>query len=171
MTDRFDSAPRMGRVGVHRAPERSWWRWWMTLVVAAAACLVLVVGGLGALQLLQVGSVDTSLPTGPEPVTDPTALPEGTTITVLDASGTGAADAVAATLQAGSWPVAAVADASEQRATTIVYYQGADLEAAALGVAQVVGAATTEATEQALSGSTITVVVGTGAAPEPSSTP
>lgn len=171
MTDRFDDVPRMARVGVHRSTERTWWRWWMTAIVAAAACVVLVVGGLGALQLLQVGGVDTSLPTGPEAITDPSALPEGTSITLLDASGTGAADAVAATLQSGGWPVAAVADASEQRATTTVYYQGADLEAAALGIAQAIGVDATEATDQALSGSTITVIVGSGAAPEPSSTP
>ncbi|SDH30060.1 LytR C-terminal domain-containing protein [Agrococcus jejuensis] len=171
MTDRFDGAPRMGRVGVHRSTERSWWRWWMTAIVAAAACVLLVVGGLGALQLLQVGSVDTSVPTGPEPITDPAALPEGTTITVLDASGAGAADAVAATLQGGGWPVAAVADASEQRDATTVYYQGADLEAAALGIAQAIGVEATEVTDQPLSGSTITVIVGTGVEPEPSSTP
>lgn len=173
MTDRFDAAPRVGRVGVHRAPERSWWRWWMTAVVAAAACVVLVVGGLGALQLLRVGGVDTSLPTGTEPLTDPAALPDGTTITVLDASGAGAADAVAATLQSGGWPVAATAEASEQRASTTVYYQGDDLEAAALGVAQAIGVDAVEATDQALSGSTITVIVGVGAGevPEQSSTP
>lgn len=171
MTDRFDVPPRMGRVGVHRATERSWWRWWMTAVVAAAACVVLVVGGLGALQMLRVGGVDTSAPTGPEPITDPAALPEGTSITVLDASGAGAADAVAATLQSGGWPVAAVADASEPRTTTTVYYQGADLEGAALGIAQAIGVQATEATDQPLSGSPITVIVGSGAEPEPSSTP
>lgn len=173
MTDRFDAVPRAGRVGVHRATERSWWRWWMTAVVAASACVVLVVGGLGALQLLRVGGVDTSAPTAPAPITDPAALPEGTTITLLDASGANAADAVSATLQGAGWPVAAVADASEQRASTTVYYQGADLEAAALGVAQVIGVDATEATDTPLSGSTITIIVGTGAepAPEPSSTP
>ncbi|QCR19896.1 LytR C-terminal domain-containing protein [Agrococcus sp. SGAir0287] len=171
MTDRFDVPPRLGRVGVHRAPERSWWRWWMTVIVAAAACVVLVVGGLGALQLLRVGEVDTSIPVGPEPITDPAALPDGTTITVLDASGADAADPIAASLEGAGWPVAAVADASEQRATTTVYYQG-DLEAAALGVAQVIGVSAVESTDQALSGSPITIIVGDGSGePAPSASP
>jgi len=170
VTDRFDQPPRLGRVGVHREPERGWWRWWMTVVVAAAACVVLVVGGLGALQLLRVSDVDTSMPTGPEPITDPTALPEGTTITVLDASGAGAAGEVAAALQAAGWPVAAIADASEQRATTTVYFQG-ELEPYALGVAQTIGIGEAESTDQPLSGSTITVIVGTGAEPAPSASP
>ncbi len=170
MTDRFDQPPRLGRVGVHRVPERSWWRWWMTAIVAAAAIVVLTVGGLATLQLLRVGGVDTSDVAGPEAVSDPSTLPEGTTVTILDASGSDRGDQVSATLQAAGWPVVAVADASEGRASSTVYYQG-DLEPFALGVAQAAGIGATEATDEALSGSTITIIVGAADEPAASEAP
>ncbi|MFC7432473.1 MULTISPECIES: LytR C-terminal domain-containing protein [unclassified Agrococcus] len=170
MTDRFDHPPRLGRVGVHRLPERSWWRWWMTAIVAAAAAVVLTVGGLGMLQLLRVGGIETTEVAGPEAVTDPAALPEGTTVTILDASGAGRGQEVSAALQAAGWPVVAVADASEGRESSTVYYQG-DLEPYALGLAQTLGTDATEATAEPLSGSTLTVIVGASDEPAPSPTP
>lgn len=165
MNDRFDARAHLDRVGVHRAPETRWWRWWMTAVVAVASCVLLTTAGLFALSTLRTGEPPT-LPdfAGPVAVTDPSTLDPAVTITVLDAAGdgeaAGAGERAGATLTEAGWPVAAVGPANEERATTVVYFEGEALEGAALGVVEVLGVGSVAPSDGAGSGSPITVVVG-----------
>lgn len=165
MTDRFDTRVRLRRVGVHRAPETRWWRWWMTAIVAVAACVVLTAAGLWALSSLRADDAPTpTLAEQPDPLTDPSALPDDVTVSVLDGTGDAeAATAVAASLTDAGWPVAAEASADESLDETIVYYAGDDLQAAALGLVAQLGTGTVVPVEDPIAGTPLTVALGADA--------
>ena len=162
--DRFDDIPDdLIRVGAHRSPAKRG-RGWIGFAWAALATGVLVVGGLYALSLVNPaisfelpdfgnGGVaqpgDSSTPE-PEatPLTDPALVDPalGLSISVLNGSPTDKQqDAVVAQLTQAGWgpPTfpgisGAVAGARDQEAT-VIYYNGAQFEPIALGLAELLG--------------------------------
>lgn len=145
--DRFDEVPReRGRVGAHRA-ENPRMRGWVILLWAIIATIVLVAAGIFG-SLIVSGRVTLF----PEPTPTPTPIPEVTpvidtsfTVLVLNATPErGLATLTKAEIVAAGWPEASVvaseAGSQDFEATTIYYYLPED-EAAALGLAGVIGGA------------------------------
>jgi len=157
--DRFDDIPdELVRVGAHRSPAKRG-RGWVAFAWAALATGVLVVGGLYGLSRVnpaisfelpviaggdgQPGSTATPEPEV-EPLTDPTLVDPALnlSISVLNGSPTdGLQQSAADQIELAGWPKpsAAVAGAREET-TTSIYYNGAQYEAIALGLAQLIGA-------------------------------
>ncbi|MFG6443916.1 LytR C-terminal domain-containing protein [Microbacterium sp. P06] len=144
--DRFDDlADESGRVGAHRA-ENPRMRGGVILLWAVIATIVLGAAGIFA-SLLISGRV-TLFPT-PEPTSSvapaPTAvIDSSSTVIVLNASGqAGLATQVREVLVAAGWTMESVlpGDAGTSFETTTVYYSQPEDEAAAAGVAEVIGGA------------------------------
>jgi hypothetical protein len=180
--DRFDQLPDdLTRVGAHRGPAPRG-RGWIAFAWAALATGLLVVGGLYGLSRVNpdiqftlpdfgggAGDPDTEVTTAPPvtPITDPALADPAYTYTfsVLNASPTEKQqDAVELQLQAAGWPDESISGANAAQRDieqTQIYYNGAQYEAVALGVAQLLG------TDPSLvrnsdfySGGAITIVVG-----------
>lgn len=157
--DRFDDIPDdLTRVGAHRAPApRS--RGWIGLAWAAAATVVLVAGGLFGLSMLNPdlgitipGTGGTSTAQDPDAgsgetpaVVEPALDPE-VAITVLNGTATaGLATAVGDSLEEKGWGGAALGigsranAASDDVATTQIYFSDAAHEAAVLQLIQDLG--------------------------------
>lgn len=156
--DRFDDIPDdLTRVGAHRAPApRS--RRWIGLAWAAAATVVLVAGGLFGLSMLNPdlgitipGAGENSTAQNPDTgggdaaVVEPALDPE-VAITVLNGTTTsGLATAVGDSLEEKGWGGAALGigsranAASDDVATTQIYYSDAAHEAAVLQLIQDLG--------------------------------
>lgn len=157
--DRFDDLPAdLTRVGAHRAPAKRG-RGWVRFAWAALATGILVVGGLYGLSrvnpaisfdipvLAGGGEAEPGESATPEPevtpVTDPATVDPalGLTISVLNGSPTDKQQEAAATqIGLAGWPTpaSAVAGARDTEATTI-YYNGAQFEGIALGLAELLG--------------------------------
>lgn len=147
--DRFDEVPAdLKRVGAHRAPVRPG-RGWVLFLWSAVAVLVLVVGGIVALNLLgdRISFVDTSTPAASTPVSTetPTAVPTidpDSMVTVLNGTGTrGLATSAIEKLNAAGWTQSITpgsASASDVETTT-VYYEDPSQEGAARGLAEGLG--------------------------------
>ena len=173
--DSFDSLPaHPARVGAHRgppAPGRGWgWLAW-------AARAPVVHGGAGGgyeavlnnnIQFTDAfggSSTSTTAPEGeptPEapavtPITDgslPVTILNGTEVV-------GLAGRVGESAVANGWNIATMANASTSDfATTTVYYEDPANEAAALGLAQLLGGVPTELSSN-FQGAALTVVLGT----------
>lgn len=178
--DRFDDIPRdLRRVGAHRAPARRG-RGWVNFAWASLATAVLIVGGLYGLSRVnpaisfdipvlagegaQPGSTVTPQPET-TPLTDPALVDPKLklTISVFNASPTDdQQDVAAAQIELAGWPTpaAAVAATRDQESTTI-YYNGAQYEAIALGLAQLLGVDPENAVNSdAYLGAWVTVVLG-----------
>ncbi|WP_203136013.1 LytR C-terminal domain-containing protein [Microbacterium sp. JZ31] len=165
--DRFDDVPRQAsRVGAHRAEQQRTPRGVVLLWALLATVVLTVAGIIGFLVLSQRA---TDLPEQPQAT--PTVAPVvDTTYTILVLNGTGTtgvAEQVASELVAAGWTQDMVlpseSSASDFPATT-VYYASPEEEAAALGVAEAIGGARTEQSDQYANtdedAKELTVVVG-----------
>jgi hypothetical protein len=155
--DRFDDLPPdTGRIGAHRA-ENPRLRGGVVFLWAAIATVVLAAGGIFGTLLIS----DRISFTAPEPV--PTAAPDpevepvvDTTYDVLILNATpedGLATQVRETVLGAGWPaelVTAGGAGSTDFPTTTVYYATPAEEAAALGLADVIGGAEVAQSEQYL---------------------
>jgi hypothetical protein len=183
--DRFDDLPDdLVRVGAHRAPPRRG-RGWVNFAWAALATGVLIVGGLYGLSRVNP-AISFELPVlgdaAAGPSTSATPVPEATpltdpalvdpalnlTISVLNASPTdGQQDAAATQMALAGWPspAAAVASTRDQE-ITVIYYNGAQYESIALGLAQLLGTDPANiANSDAYLGAPVTIVLGSDYVP------
>lgn len=180
--DRFDTLPHaLDRVGAHRAPARKGRRWIAFWWALAATALLITIGvfGLSALNERLKPDLSGLVPGTASPTPTASAAPKPTateeaptvkptvdpslTVTVLNGTMiVGLAGSVAEALGADGWTVGALGDAaSSNTAETVVYYDEADLEGAALGVAESLpGASILLANDFADSDADLTVVVG-----------
>jgi hypothetical protein len=178
--DRFDDIPHdLRRVGAHRAPARRG-RGWVNFAWAALATGVLIVGGLYGLSRVNP-AISFEIPVlageGAEPGATVTPQPEATpltdpslvdpalklTISVFNASPTDDQQNVAAAqIELAGWPepAGAVAAARDQE-STVIYYNGAQYESIALGLAQLLGVdPENTVNSDAYLGAWVTVVLG-----------
>lgn len=180
--DRFDDLPDdIVRVGAHRGPKRRG-RGWIGFAWAALATGVLVVGGLYALTQVNP-DISFSLPdfgggadepgteqtTAPpvEPITDP-ALADPAyeyTFSILNGSPTDRQYVAAEQqLQNAGWSgddISGANAAQRDLESTQIFYNGAQYEAVALGIAQLLGAdPALVRNSDFYSGGAITIVLG-----------
>lgn len=180
--DRFDDLPDdLARVGAHRAPPRRG-RGWINFAWAALATGVLIVGGLYGLSrvnpaisfelpVLAGDGAEPGTTATPEPVAVPMTAEEwkvadpaiALTISVLNASPTDKQQDVAAEqIGLGGWPspAATVAGTRDQE-LTVIYYNGAQYESIALGLAQLLGTDPANITNSDFyQGAPVTIVLG-----------
>jgi hypothetical protein len=178
--DRFDDLPDdLVRVGAHRAPAKRG-RGWINFAWAALATGVLIIGGLYGLSRVNpaisfelpdlgggVAEPGTSSTPQPEvtPITDPALIDPALelTISVLNATPTtDLEDAAADQIGLAGWPKPAAAVATERDLeSTIIYYNGAQYEAIALGLAQQLGTdPANTVNSDAYLGAWVTIVLG-----------
>ncbi|MCS5721075.1 LytR C-terminal domain-containing protein [Herbiconiux sp. CPCC 203407] len=169
--DSFDRLPaHRERVGAHRGPAPRG-RGWMVLAWAALATVLLVGGGITYLAVINDNIQFTdSNSQAATPAPEETAAPEpvapitdGTlAVTILNGTeNVGLAGRVGEAAAAGGWNVATQANASTTDfATTTVYYEDPANEAAALGLAQLLGGAAIELSSN-FPGAALTAVLGT----------
>jgi len=157
--DRFDEIPDdLRRVGAHRAPKKRG-RGWVNFAWAALATGLLIVGGLYGLsrvnpaisfELPPLGEPGVEEPGAPEdpqptatPLTDPSLVDPSLplSISVLNGSPTnGLQEAAATQIELANWPKPAATTASARDLEfTYIYYNGAQYESIALGLAQLLG--------------------------------
>jgi hypothetical protein len=147
--DRFDDLPETDRVGAHRA-ENPRMRGWVVLLWAALATVVLIAVGIFG-TLLASGRIELF----PEPT--PTVQPEPEVTPVVDVSyqvqilnatpEQGLATQMKDVIVAAGWAdgsVLAGGAGSEDFPATTVFYLGPEDEAAAAGLAEVIGGANIE---------------------------
>lgn len=169
--DRFDDVPSAGRVGAHRA-ENPRMRAGAVLLWSAVATIILIVLGIFG-SLLLSGRIEL-FPAGAEPVptaTTPAVEPVVDTayqvliLNATDAAGlaTQTKDAVVAAGWAADDVLASEAGSTDFPETT-VYYVAPEDEAAAAGLADVIGGARTEQSDAYPSAdperSQLTIVLG-----------
>ncbi|MFB2554809.1 LytR C-terminal domain-containing protein [Herbiconiux liangxiaofengii] len=171
--DSFDRLPAdSGRVGAHRGPVPRG-RGWRVLAWAALATALLVAAGVIYLAVIDDrnqftdvagGSSATAVPTDTAteapavtPVTDGTK-----SVTILNGTdNVGLATRVGDAAAAAGWNIGSRANAtSTDFPTTTVYYADAANEAAALGLAQLLGGVPTEL-NASYPGADLTAVLGT----------
>ncbi len=148
--DRFDDIPaEVGRVGAHRT-ENPRMRGGVVFLWAAIATIILVAVGIfgtlivsGRIELFPTPAPTVTPPPAVEPVVDTTY-----DVLILNATPeTGLATQTKDAVVAAGWPADRVqaGDAgSDDFATTTVFYVAAEDEAAALGLAEVIGGAEIE---------------------------
>lgn len=182
--DRFDDLPEdLTRVGAHRAPAKRG-RGWIAFAWAALATGILVVGGLYGLSRLNPAisfdlpdfgggatpEATASAPPEVIPITDPALVDPalGLSISVLNGSPTDGQSQVAAEqIGLAGWPTPSYANATvRDEEQTVIYYQSADFEPIALGLAELLG---TDPANIVLSdffpGAKVTIVLGADYAP------
>ena len=181
--DRFDDVPETDRVGAHRA-ENPRMRGWVVLLWAALATVVLIAIGIFG-TLIASGRIDLA----PTPTPTVAPAPEVTPVvdvnydvmilnaTPEDGLATQMKDVVVAAGWADAKVTAGEAGSQDFPTTTVFYVNDAD-EAAAAGLAQVIGGAEIEQSEAYPSTSPdvpqLTVVIGldrTAAGQTPAPTP
>lgn len=185
--DRFDDIPDdLARVGAHRGP-RPRGRGWIAFAWAALATGILVLGGLYALSRVNPaisfdfpdfggpgadpGATATTQPR-PDPITDPALADPALTysFSVLNASPVDdVQDAAVTQLQTAMWENVSSGNASvRDLETTTIYYNGAQYEAVALGMAEILGTDPARVVNSdAYLGNPITIVLGADYAPAP----
>jgi len=184
--DRFDDLPDdLVRVGAHRGPAPRG-RGWIMFAWAALATAVLVVGGLYGLSRV-VSGISFELPSfGPgaeepgvevttappvEPITDPALVDPalGVRFSILNGSPTDRQqDAAELQLQGVGWSSDVISSANASARDleqTAIYYNGAQFEAVALGVAQILGTDATLVRNSDFYPLPITIVLGADYAP------
>lgn len=183
--DRFDDLPDdLTRVGAHRAPAKRG-RGWINFAWAALATGILVVGGLYGLSRVNPaisfeipefggGVADPGSSAAPQPeatpLTDPALVDPALklAISVLNASPTeDLEDAAAEQIGLAGWPTPAAAVASARDSeSTVIYYNGAQFESIALGLAQLLGTDPANiVNSDAYLGAPVTIVLGADYAP------
>lgn len=149
--DRFDDIPRQpARVGAHRAEQPRMSRGVVLLWAALATVVLTIAGIIGFLMLSQRAEI---LPEQPQ--AEPTVAPvidTSYTVLVLNGTGTsGKAEEVAEQVVSAGWADDKVLP-SESSATdfpsTTVYYAAPEDEAAARGLADAIGGARVEQSDQ-----------------------
>lgn len=184
--DQFDRLPAdLERVGAHRGPAARG-RGWIGFAWAALATVVLVLGGLFALN--RVLGVDFGLPffaapttAAPtpaptptaEPVTDPTTIDPARAIKIAILNGTpvsGLQGTIGASLSGAGWPVTSTLPSSDRDIeTTYVYYSNPADEDIARGLVLALGFGDIRLVDPTVfPATTITIVLGLdtpGAAP------
>jgi hypothetical protein len=151
--DRFDDIPaEVGRVGAHRA-ENPRLRGWIVLLWAAIATIILIAVGIFGTLMLQ-GRIElfpTPAPTPTQTVAVEPVVDTTFNVNVLNATPEeGLATQMKDTVVAAGWSadtVLASGAGTTDFPTTTIYYGSADDEAAALGLAGVIGGAEIEMTE------------------------
>ncbi|MGB3911614.1 MAG: LytR C-terminal domain-containing protein [Pseudolysinimonas sp.] len=178
--DRFDDIPDdLRRVGAHRAPARRG-RGWVNFAWAALATGVLIVGGLYGLSrvnpaisfeipVLAGGGAEPGVTATPQPeatpLTDPALVDPALTLTISVLNGSPTADqedAASTQIALAGWPepAAAVATSRDQE-STVIYYNGAQYEPIALGLAQLLGTDPANiVNSDAYLGAWVTIVLG-----------
>ncbi|WP_084361537.1 LytR C-terminal domain-containing protein [Herbiconiux solani] len=171
--DSFDRLPdRPARVGAHRGPKPRG-RGWMVFAWAALATVLLIGGGITYLAVINNniqfqdafgGSTTAATPTEtPTPTPTVTPITDGSlSVTILNGTTvSGLATAVGDAADAAGWSVGSMANASSTDfPTTTVYYPDPANQAAALGLAQLLGNVPVEESQTFL-GASLTVVLGT----------
>ena len=181
--DRFDDVPDTDRVGAHRA-ENPRMRGWVVLLWAALATVVLIAVGIFG-TLIASGRIELA----PTPVPTVEPMPEVTPVVdtayaviILNATPeSGLATQMKDVVVAAGWAddaVTAGEAGSQDFPTTTVFYSTAADEAAAAGLAEVIGGAVIEQSDAYPSTSPdtpqLTVVIGldrTAAGQTPAATP
>jgi hypothetical protein len=171
--DSFDGLPApSARVGAHRAPRRRG-HGWIVFAWAALATVLLVGAGITYLAVVNNnlqftdafgGGSSTAAPAEtPTPAPTITPVTDGTlSVTILNGTEVvGLAGRVGEAAAAGGWLVGTMANASSTDfPTTTVYYEDPANQAAALGLAQLLGNVATEQSSS-FQGANLTVVLGT----------
>lgn len=170
--DSFDRLPAPSeRVGAHRGPAPRG-RGWRVLAWSALATVLLVGAGIGYLAVIDnniqftdtPGSSSSSAAPADTPTPTPTVEPvtDGTkSVTILNGTEiAGLATRVGDAAVAGGWNVGSRANASSTDfGTTTVYYADPANEAAARGLAQLLGGVPVEL-NASFPGADLTVVLG-----------
>lgn len=189
--DRFDDIPDdLVRVGAHRAPAKRG-RGWIAFAWAALATGVLVVGGLYGLsrvnpaisfELPPIGGGEAAEPgesgapePGVEAVTDPTLVDPalGLSIAVLNGSPTdGQQNAAVTQLTQAGWgapnlpAISGAVAGSRETELSAIYYNGAQFEGIALGLAELLGIDPANIrNSDAYLGAPVTILLGADYAP------
>ncbi|MCR8670768.1 LytR C-terminal domain-containing protein [Agrococcus sp. HG114] len=157
------------RVGAHRSASSPRAPRWAILLGALAAVVVLTAAGLFLLDRLRPqATAPTQVATDePEVVSDPGQVDPGTdaSITVLDQTGErGFAAGVGQALADAGWSVVATgASTGGDAQRTVVWYDAPELAPVARGLAQGIGVGEARQSDGRLSGTPITIVLGTDA--------
>ena len=139
--DRFDDLPETGRVGAHRA-ENPRMRGWVVLLWAVLATIGTLLAS-GRIELFPTPAPTVAPEATVPPVVDPTYGVVILNATPEDGLATQMKDVVVAAGWAEDTVLASEAGSTDFAETTIYYYLPAD-EAAAAGLAQVIGGAKLE---------------------------
>lgn len=172
-TDSFDALPaHPDRVGAHRGPAPRG-RGWIVFAWAALATVLLVGAGITYLAVINnniqftdaFGGSSSSAAPAETPTPTPTVTPitDGAlSVTILNGTdNVGLAGRVGEAAVANGWNIATMANASSTDfATTTVYYEDPANEAAALGLAQLLGNVAVEQSST-FQGAALTAVLGT----------
>ncbi|MEV8266990.1 LytR C-terminal domain-containing protein [Microbacterium sp. NPDC076911] len=151
--DRFDDLPESGRIGAHRA-ENPHMRGWVVLLWAALATIVLITVGIFG-TLIASGRIELGAPE-PTATVEPTPEVEAVVdtsfdVVILNATPeSGLATQLKDVVVAAGWAdemVTASEAGSQDFAETTVYYLNDEDEAAALGLANVIGGAAVAQTD------------------------
>ncbi|MFD6815298.1 LytR C-terminal domain-containing protein [Microbacterium sp. NPDC060132] len=180
--DRFDDVPRAsGRVGAHRA-EAPGMNGWVVLLWSFVAALVLIIAGIFG-SLVVMGRIELFPEAGPSAVPTPEetgVVDPSYSVMILNATpDSGLDDQMRDTLINAGWPagiVFATDSASDDFATTTIYYVDDADEQAAVGLAGVIGGAAVKQDDfyadlNETGGKQLTVVIGldrSASAPEQS---
>ena len=154
------------RVGAHRSGSVTGWPRWAILLGALAAVIVLTAVGLFLLDRLRVEPVPVPAATEQPVVADPAQIDPAldASITVLDGTGQPAVAAGAGqALSDAGWDVVATASATAVGDRTIVWFDEPALEPIARGLVQQLGVGEARQSDGRISGSPITIVLGTDA--------
>jgi hypothetical protein len=156
------------RVGAHRSTGDPRWPRWAILLAALAVAIVLTAVGLFLLDRLRVEPIPEAVLTeaAEDVVSDPSQIDAGTdaSITVLDGTGEQAVAAGAGqALDDAGWTVVATASATEVGDRTVVWFDDPALEPIARGLVQQLGVGEARQSDGRISGSPITIVLGTDA--------
>lgn len=159
--------PSTHRVGAHRSTSVTRWPRWAILLGALAVAVVLTAIGLFLLDRLRVEPVPEPVATEqPLVIADPAQIDPGidASITVLDSTGERAVAAGAGqALSDAGWTVITTASASERTDRTVVWFDDPALEPIARGLVQQLGVGEARQSDGRVSGSPITIVLGTDA--------
>lgn len=155
------------RVGAHRSGSTSRWPRWAVLLCALAVTIVLIAVGLFLLDRLRVEPTPEPTATAePAVITDPAQIDPSidASITVLDGTGERAVAAGAGqALSDEGWSVVTTASATEVGDRTVVWFDEPALEPIARGLVQQLGVGEARQSDGRVSGSPITIVLGTDA--------
>jgi LytR cell envelope-related transcriptional attenuator len=158
--------PGTHRVGAHRSGSVTSWPRWAILLGALAVSIVLTAVGLFLLDRLRVEPVPVPTTAQPSVVADPGQIDPAldASITVLDGTGQPAVAAgVGQALSDAGWDVVATASATEVGDRTVVWFDEPALEPIARGLVQQLGVGEARQSDGRISGSPITIVLGTDA--------
>lgn len=136
----------------------------MKWLIALGAAVLLTIIGVLLVQSMRVDLIETQPTASTDATIDPESIPEDTTVGVLDATSTdGRADSVAQSLADAGWVTGVTGNAASPYDTTTVFYSSPEYESAAVAIADELGVQDTSETTVDLSGSPVTVIVGSDA--------